>query len=82
MPQTNITVTIENLAPENGTFITPTWVGFHNGEFDIYDHNRPASLGLESLAEDGDTVGVSAEFINSGSGTVDGTLVGIDGVEE
>ncbi|MBW4535591.1 MAG: spondin domain-containing protein [Pleurocapsa minor HA4230-MV1] len=81
MPQTNITVTIENLAPENGTFITPTWVGFHNGEFDLYDHNKPASLGLESLAEDGNTVGVSAEFINSGSGTVEGTLVGIDGVE-
>jgi hypothetical protein len=81
MPQTNITVTIENLSPEKGTFITPTWVGFHNGEFDIYDHNRPASLGLESLAEDGDTVGMSAEFINSGSGTVEGTLVGIDGVE-
>jgi hypothetical protein len=81
MPQTNITVTIENLAPEKGTFITPTWVGFHNGEFDIYDHNKPASLGLESLAEDGDTVGMSAEFINSGSGTVEGTLVGIDGIE-
>jgi hypothetical protein len=81
MPQTNITVTIENLAPENGTFITPTWVGFHNGEFDIYDHNRPVSLGLESLAEDGSTVGVSAEFMTSGSGTVDGTLIGMNGVE-
>ena len=81
MPETNVTVTIENLAPENGTFITPTWVGFHNGEFDTYDRGRPVSPGLESLAEDGATDGISAEFIASGSGTTDGTLVGTEGVE-
>ncbi|MEL6579958.1 MAG: spondin domain-containing protein [Cyanobacteria bacterium J06621_12] len=80
MPETNVTVTIENLAPENGTFITPTWVGFHNGEFDTFDQGRPVSPGLESLAEDGATDGISAEFIASGNGTVDGTLPGIDGV--
>jgi|GEM_PF-2085350 len=81
MPETNITVTIENLAPENGTFITPAWVGFHNGEFDTYDRGRPASPGLESLAEDGSTDAISAEFLASGNGTVDGTLLGLDGVE-
>lgn len=81
MPQTDVTVTIENLAPENGTFITPVWVGFHNGEFDTYDRGRPVSPGLESLAEDGDTGGISQEFLASGNGTVDGTLVGIDGIE-
>ena len=81
MPETNITVTIENLALEQGTFITPVWVGFHNGEFDTYDRGRPASAGLESLAEDGDTSLISAEFLNSGNGTVDGTLLGVKGVE-
>ena len=81
MPQTNVTVTIENLAPENGTFITPVWVGFHNGGFDTYDLGRPVSPGLESLAEDGATDGISQEFLASGSGRVDGTLIGVDGIE-
>ena len=81
MPETNVSVTIENLAPENGTFITPTWIGFHNGEFDTYDRGRPVSPGLESLAEDGATDGISAEFLASGSGTIDATLTGTEGVE-
>jgi len=81
MPETNITVTVENLAPENGTFITPTWVGFHNGEFDTYDRGRQVSPGLESLAEDGATDGIAAEFLASGNGTIEGTLAGLEGVE-
>lgn len=80
MPETNVTVTIENLAPENGTFITPVWVGFHDGEFDTYDRGRPASPGLESLAEDGDAGGISAEFLASGN-SIDGTLIGTEGIE-
>ncbi|MEO1004771.1 MAG: spondin domain-containing protein [Cyanobacteria bacterium J06638_38] len=80
MPNTNVTVTIENLASDNGTFITPVWVGFHNGEFDTYDLGRPASPGLESLAEDGATEGISAEFLASGTGNVDGTLLGLEDV--
>ena len=82
MPQTEVKVTIENLAPENGTFLTPVWVGFHNGEFDTYDRGRPASPGLESLAEDGDTSLISAEFELSGNGSVDGAIVGLDGLAE
>ena len=80
MSETNVTVTIENLAPENGTFITPLWVGFHDGEFDTYDRGRAASPGLESLAEDGATDGISAEFLASGSGAIDAVLVGTEGV--
>jgi hypothetical protein len=81
MSQTNITVTVENLASENGTFITPTWVGFHNGEFNTFDLDKEVSPGLESLAEDGVTTGISAEFLASDSGTVEGMLAGNDGIE-
>jgi len=81
MPQTKITVTVENLAPENGTFITPTWVGFHNGEFNTFDLGKEVSPGLESLAEDGVTTGISAEFLASDNGTVEGMLAGNDGTE-
>ena len=82
MANTNVTVTVENLAAENGAFLTPAWVGFHNGNFDTYDRGRPASLGLESLAEDGVTAGISQEFLASGSGIVDGTLTGAEGVAD
>ena len=68
-----VTVSITNNAPENGTFLTPFWVGFHNG-FDTYDRGRPASPGLESLAEDGDTALITEEFAFSGQGQIDGTL--------
>lgn len=79
MARQEITVTIENLAPQQGTFLTPFWVGFHNGNFDTYDRGRPASPGLESLAEDGSTALISQEFLLSGDGTVDGTVAGPEG---
>lgn len=72
--QTQLTISIENLAPENGTSLTPFWFGFHNGSFDTYDRGRPASLGLERVAEDGTTDEISREFDLAGFGTVQGTI--------
>jgi len=67
--RTEVTVTIENLAPTNGTFQTPHWVGFHDGQFDIYDSGSPASslpepggVALERLAEDGNNAEMAAAF--------------------
>jgi len=62
-----VTVTVENLAPGNGTFLTPVWVGFHDGGFDLYDRDVAVGTGalpagLEALAEDGNTMPVSGEF--------------------
>lgn len=72
----SIQVTITNLAPANGTFLTPVWVGFHNGTFDIYDSGAAASAALERIAEDGDTSAISAAFTGHGAGTVQATLGG------
>lgn len=74
---TLIRVTIENLAPADGTIITLLWVGFHDGTFDLYDRGSPASTGLERIAEDGTIAPLSAEFLASGAGTVDGALTGV-----
>ena len=74
-----VTISIENLAPENGTFITPVWFGFHDGTFDTYDRGRPSSPGLESLAEDGATDLISTEFDLAGFGSVQGTIPGLEG---
>ena len=71
-----VKVTIENLAPENGTSLTPFWVGFHDGVFDSYDPGAPVTVGLERLAEDGTTSVISQEFLDSGSGVVDGAIGG------
>ena len=70
----NIRVTVTNLTPVGGTFITPIWAGFHDGSFDTYDPGSPASIALERLAEDGTTSFLSADFAASGAGSADGTL--------
>ena len=72
--QTQVTISVENLAPENGTSLTPFWFGFHDGNFDTYDRGRPASEGLERIAEDGTTAAISNEFELAGFGDVQGTI--------
>lgn len=69
-------VRIQNLAPTNGIFLTPTWVGFHDGTFDLYDMGSAASSSLESLAEDGNAGPLSMDFQTSGAEVVDGMVFG------
>lgn len=67
---TRVVVQIENVAPMQATFLTPMWIGLHDGEaFDTYNGNTPAnsrpvagSLAMESLCEDGSTAAISADF--------------------
>jgi len=72
----DVRVTIQNLSPSGGTLLTPVWVGFHDGTFDLYDPGAPASAALERLAEDGMTGPLSGAFAASGAGGVDGTIFG------
>jgi hypothetical protein len=74
-----VQVTIRNLAPQNGTYLTPVWTAFHNGSFDLFNSGEPASSALERLAEDGDTSFLSAAFLMSGAGTQESTLMGPTG---
>lgn len=74
-----LTITIENLAPRYGVHLTPTWVSFHNGDFDLFDLGQPASVALERLAEDGDTSEVAGLFLGSGSGAFESTISGPGG---
>ncbi|MEM9002230.1 MAG: spondin domain-containing protein [Cyanobacteria bacterium P01_F01_bin.86] len=76
-----VLVTVESLAPVAGNFLTPVWVGFHNGEFDLYNRGEAVTPGLESLAEDGSAALLSEEFVNSGFGAVDGVVLGPEGLE-
>jgi len=85
--QFDVTVTIENLAPNNGTSQTPHWVGFHDGDaFDIYNAGDPASalpihgsVALERLAEDGNNDPITADFATLQPLGVQGTIAGPNG---
>ena len=61
---TPVRLTIRNTAADGGTFLTPVWVGFHDGDFDIYDRGAPASVGLERFAEDGNFADLRSDFAN------------------
>jgi hypothetical protein len=57
-----IKVTVTNTAPAGGVYLTPVWVGFHEGGFDTYGLGVAASDGLESIAEDGVPTTLSTSF--------------------
>ena len=83
---TRVVVSIENLAPANGTNQTPHWVGFHDGVFDIYNGGTPAdtlpiagSVAVERLAEDGNNAPISQDFNLLVTDGVDGNIAGPSG---
>lgn len=57
-----VKVTIENLAPANGNYFTPVWIGFHDGSFDIYDAGGIAPPAVQRLAEDGNAAPLDTVF--------------------
>ena len=66
-------VTITNIAPTGGVYLTPVWVGFHNGSFDSYDGGTASAAELEALAEDGNTGPISGVFAANGTLVATGT---------
>lgn len=63
----SVVVTVENAQPNRGVFLTPPWIGIHDGTFDTYDGGQPASVPLggneiEALAEDGNNAPLTATF--------------------
>ncbi|MCP5518330.1 MAG: spondin domain-containing protein [Verrucomicrobiales bacterium] len=75
-----VRVTIESLAPTHGTYLTPFWVGFHDGAFDLFDSGSAASASLERLAEDGDPSSLMTSFAGSGHGSMQGVIPGTGGI--
>jgi hypothetical protein len=67
-------VIITNLAPVNGTFLTPVWAGIHDGSFDLYNRNEALPSFVEPLAEDGATQPLVEAFGMSPGSVWDGVL--------
>jgi hypothetical protein len=65
-------VTLTNISPVGGVGVSPLWVGFHDGSFDVFSPGSAASSGVERTAEDGDNSAITALF----TGSVQGTLPG------
>jgi Ca2+-binding RTX toxin-like protein len=79
MQEKKLSISVENLAPQNGGSLAPVWFGFHNGDFKTLEVGKKASAGLEQLAEDGSPAGITSEFTAAGKGTVQGALRGSTG---
>ena len=81
-----VKVTVENLAPVRGFFVSQLWVGFHDGTFDVFNPGEPAPEFLERLAEDAIvnstgpfTETISTAFANSNPGGTQGIILGTTG---
>lgn len=74
-----LNVTVESLAPQQGNFFSQLWVGFHDGNFDFFNVGQPPTLAIERVAEDANPSVVSSLFSNSGTGSVDGVILGPTG---
>lgn len=72
---TTLQVTITNNSMPGGVYLTPVWVGFHDGSFDSYDAGAAASAGIEAVAEDGNIMPLSNEF-SATAGGVQGAVGG------
>jgi len=51
--QQQIRIEVQNNQAAGGFFLTPVWIGLHNGSFDFFDLGSSASNSTELLAEDG-----------------------------
>jgi len=74
-----VQVRIENLQQDGGMAFTPFWVGFHDGGFDVFDAGTPATAGITSIAELGDTGPLSSRFAMEQPMGVDATFAGPSG---
>ncbi len=61
-----VRIEIENLGSSTDFFLTPLWVGLHDGSFDLFSTGSPASAGLKELAETGVPTTLQGEFAAPG----------------
>jgi len=67
-----VSVEVENLAPTGGVFLSPMWVGFDDGQFKL--STGTGGVGLDLLAQNGDTTVLQKEFRTAATKGVDGVI--------
>ncbi len=73
---TELRVSVLNTSDTGGTVLTPTYFGFHDGSFDLFDAGSAASAGLEALAEDGDFSVLAGERLAASPGSQGAAVFG------
>ena len=76
---TELRITVRNTSEIGGTFLTPVYFGFHNGDFDLFDVGQAASAGLEQLAEDGSSATLAVERAAAAAGSQGIVVTGAGG---
>ena len=71
-----VEITFTNNAPSAGTYLTPLFVGFHDGSYDAFNQGETASTGLATLAEVGNPGILGDEFSAATVGGVRGVVGG------
>lgn len=74
---TQVTVTIENLAPASGVAFAPLHVAFNNGSYDAFNLGQTASPAIISVAEGGAGGAWQMAFGAADPGAVRGTIGGL-----
>lgn len=70
-----LTVTVENLAPQNSVAFAPLRVGFHSGVFDAFNIGQVAGPAIVSVAEGGSGADWFPAFAAADPGAVTGTVL-------
>ena len=73
---TQVTVTIENLAPAGGVAFAPLHLAFNNGSYDAFNLGQVAGAAIVSVAEGGAGGAWQAAFAMADPGAVRGTIGG------
>ncbi|GCL63433.1 spondin domain-containing protein [Pseudaquabacterium pictum] len=73
---TQVTVTIENLAPAGGLAFAPLHLAFNNGSYDAFNLGQVAGTAIVSVAEGGAGGAWQAAFAAADPGAVRGTIGG------
>ena len=73
---TQVTVTIENLAPASGVAFAPLHLAFNNGSYDAFNLGQVAGVAIVSVAEGGAGGAWQAAFAAADPGAVRGTVGG------
>ena len=68
-----VRISVENVGSVGTTFVTPIFVGLHDGSYDL-SNGGTATAGLESLAELGMTGGLTGEFLGGDASRMAATL--------
>lgn len=69
-----IKITIHNNSLVGGLNLSPLWVTFGNGSFDVFNAGSSATPGLEPLAESGNPSGLASRLAATDPGAVTGLI--------